>query len=305
MIRKVFIGILLLSLFSGVAIAQTITIHDIFEDDGDGTSEGNTFFVGDQENNNAAKLEANFTSSSTGTAQELIVNIPQVEGNDYGFTVDVFIVEGEGVDGTYGEGKHVATWDPSFSTGEQSISIDPTVINQNTEYTIEFVTNSVDGDDQRDILRLQADRSPIEPHTYTNTAGYLNRYSDIIIQGTAGTPTPTPTPTPTDTPTETVTSTFTQTEENQTGVTVDNLLRPKNLNFPFVIISVGSIILLLFLSIRFRSFVSLVATIILPIILILHILIQLNAIWFWIGLLITVIVCIVTIPIGIVEAESR
>jgi hypothetical protein len=134
-------------------------VYNPVDDEGDGATDGSTYFVGDTGSDVAISSEVQVQPTKTGRLSQVEVNTNPVSGSDYGASVDVYLVQ-EGTDSTYGEGTQIATWDPDWTSGYQTISIDsPPTVEQGTTYTLEFVTTSSDGDGSGDFINIVRDDS--------------------------------------------------------------------------------------------------------------------------------------------------
>ncbi len=140
------------------AVALANKEYNVVEDSGDGTAETEiTGFVGD-DSDGARKSEVKVVPTTSGDFDYLNVSVVGIVNDDFGFTVDIYAVQ-ENPDGTYGEGTLIKSgWDPDFSTGVQSIPLDtPLAASSGENWTIEFVTQSTDGDGTSEWLDLGAD----------------------------------------------------------------------------------------------------------------------------------------------------
>jgi len=123
------------------------------------------------------KTEAAIIPNSDGEITSIAPRITNVRGSDYGTTVDVYISQG-GVNGNYREGTKVATWDPDWSTGHQTITLDtPYAVTAGSTFSIEFVTNQNNDDSDLDTLEVaNADSS----NNYYSTGGSVaDHWADI------------------------------------------------------------------------------------------------------------------------------
>lgn len=127
---------------------------------GDGTIDGETRFLGDDGSDNRVDSELKLRSPSGGTLTSLSVYVGGIVGSEYSTSVDVYLVQ-ENPDTVYGEGTKITSgWSPTWNTGWQSIPIDnEKTIQQDTNYTIEFVTQSSDSDSNPDALQIDLDQA--------------------------------------------------------------------------------------------------------------------------------------------------
>lgn len=158
------------------------TTYSVVNQDGDGVTDGEYGFVGDGGGDNPIHGEIQIQPGTDGTLNSLTLNISDVVGSDYGVLVDVYIIQ-ETPDTTYGEGTKIKdNWDPSWTTGNQTIQLDSAVdVTADTNYTIEFVSDSSDGDGAYDVLEIASDDSL---NNWMSSAGTLrdaggDLYADI------------------------------------------------------------------------------------------------------------------------------
>lgn len=121
------------------------------------TSDHSESFVGDDSNDHAQNIEVRMDPTVSGNITQLKPYIESVSGSDYGFTVDVYIVD-EAPDDSAGEGTLVkSNWDPDFQTGVQSINISKYEVSSGSTYTVEFVVSGSDNDGTTDSLTIDGD----------------------------------------------------------------------------------------------------------------------------------------------------
>jgi hypothetical protein len=158
--------------------------HDIVNDEGDGSTEASFNFVGDTASDEAQKTEIEFTPSTSGAITNLTVNKATTFGSDYGFVVDIYLVRGQTNQQT-GEGTLVRSgWDPSFTSGTETIDLDTNVtVAAGETYTLEFVTQSTDNDGSKDNLYLEYDDSASSTHVALLDGGWqtFDYYGDVVM----------------------------------------------------------------------------------------------------------------------------
>lgn len=172
-----------------VGLGPPTTYNPVVDEGDDGTTDVDTQFIGDSGSGFKWDSEHRIQPTTTGDITQLEVNIGVVRGSDYGFTVDIYLVQ-EAPDQTYGEGILIRQdWDPDFQTGLQTINITNTHVQAGNTYTIEFVTNQTDGDSTQDALEIALDNSAGTTWFTNSFDGAQNQYSDITasIQRTPGT----------------------------------------------------------------------------------------------------------------------
>ena len=132
--------------------------YNVVNNLGDGGVDGNHEFVGDTSANGDLRTEVEFNPNSDGQLQDLTLDIGRVDGSDYGPTVDIYLVQG-GADASVTQDTLVKSdWDPSFSTGSQTVTLDSTpTVTSGQDYHLEFVTSGTDSDDVDDKLYLGVD----------------------------------------------------------------------------------------------------------------------------------------------------
>jgi len=157
------------------------------ESQGDGGADGFEYAIG-ANNDKPWQTEIKLRPQSALSAATISVNISSVGGSDYGATVAVYLVQEE-PDQVYGEGTQIATWDPDWATGEQTIALDDTIaLDADTTYTLELVTQS--GSTDLDRLTIATDDSATSTWMTTNADGGIgpdsyNKYADVQV-GTGG-----------------------------------------------------------------------------------------------------------------------
>ena len=169
---------------SASAVAQTRISHNPFHDIGDGSADQQWTVIGDDAFDNVYKSEYQIRPSRDIAIDTITPNVVAVEGQDYGLTLDIYIVQ-EGVDGDYREGTLVKSgWDPDYQTGPQDISLDTTFeASAATTYSIEMVPNSgSDNDGTEDALALQGDESAANDW-FARYSVPRKQYIDISVSG--------------------------------------------------------------------------------------------------------------------------
>jgi len=138
----------------------TTTLYNPVDAEGDGDAETTREFIGDTLNNDAFKSSVAIEPDAPGEITTLKPQIGAVDGSDYGVTVDIYISKGD-ADESYKEGTLVkSNFDPDFSTGEQTISLDtPFSVSAGTKYEVEFISSGTDSDGTRDSIYMRADGS--------------------------------------------------------------------------------------------------------------------------------------------------
>jgi len=143
--------------------------HNPYENYRDGDS-GMAYDIAGETTDGPWQSELRFRPAESGTLTEISLPIDDYEGSDYGATVDVYLVP-ETPDANYGEGTQVATWDPDWQTGEQTITLsNPQQVTAGQDYTIELVTRSGDGDSTDDALKLYAAYDSEDGSTWFSSA---------------------------------------------------------------------------------------------------------------------------------------
>lgn len=177
----------------------TLTAWDIIVDEGDGNTEVPAFnfqgfLAGDTEfthGDNSYDLDftrIKFTPNQNINISSLEVNIARVAGTDQGMLIDVSI----------GGTPVREDWNPAWSTGWQTITLDSNFLaDANTEYRIEFDQNhGGDNDVGDDYIAIAVDTDGGAPGGYlfhrwareSTTASYAY-YSDVNITGSVYYPT--------------------------------------------------------------------------------------------------------------------
>lgn len=161
------------------------------EDEGDGTSDSDVLFIGDTANDNKMKGSVQIVPQENGSLNEIVVNISQTSGSDYLSSVDLYINK-SGADHTFGEGTKLGTWDPSWTTGKQTINLDGSYdVTKGQTYEIEFYVTSTDSDGTKDQLQLASDTSATSTWYYREHFGdsyatAVEDYADVEL--TIGSP---------------------------------------------------------------------------------------------------------------------
>lgn len=156
---------------------QLDRIYDVVDESGDGSTDGTQNLVGDHGSNTVFDSQIEIVPNTTGTMQNLTVDIGNTFGSDYGFTVDIWIIQ-EPIDSTVAEGTQVATWDPSFSTGEQEIDISGFDVTAGQTYTIGFDTSGTNSDGSSDVIQLNTDSSASSTRYRSDRDGNVNTFSE-------------------------------------------------------------------------------------------------------------------------------
>jgi len=148
--------------------------YDAFTDTATSGTQGSLAVAGET-GGSALQVEAEIEPTVNDSIDSITVGIGFLRGNDYGTAVDVYLVQ-EGADGVYGEGQKVATWDPDWKLGEQTIHLTDRInVSANQRYTLEFVTQSASGGDNY-ISIDYADAPGFE------TASLSDRVGDIALE---------------------------------------------------------------------------------------------------------------------------
>jgi len=147
---------------------------------GDGEALGPALIAGDDLNDNVEEAEVRVRTNEDVTTDKIMIPVYDVKGSDYGATVDVRLVQGT-PDGTYGDGQQIATWDPDWSQSNQTISLDESVTFQaNTDYTLEFITESSDIDGTNDRLYIEMDDSASNTW-WTSQGTARDEYANVVV----------------------------------------------------------------------------------------------------------------------------
>lgn len=156
-------------------------------DDGDGVTDTQVNFIGDSTFDDVGRAEVRIRPTFSGDIDELTFNVDQVQGSDYGASVDVFIVQ-EQPDQVYGEGTKVATFDPDYQSGTQTVQFDSAFsVSSSTNYAIEFVTSGTDNDGVPDRLRIKVDDSATATWYTADFGGGISSdaYPDVSVSASA------------------------------------------------------------------------------------------------------------------------
>jgi len=183
-----------MSVDSGAVTLKSESTYSIVDDSGDGSTEVSMNPFGDSGDGNPIRSEFRFEPTTSGTLTDIQYYVESVSGSDYGATVDVYIVK-EKPDQTYGEGTLVAeNYDPTWETGWQSLQLDtPIDVSKNDTYTLEFVTDSSDGDSTWDNVEISMDDSFSETwSSYSDGGANGGTYSEggqieFTVQPSTGT----------------------------------------------------------------------------------------------------------------------
>lgn len=128
-------------------------------DEGDGLTDNSRRLAGDTSADSVSLSGLRISPSVSGSIKSLTVNVTGTEGSDYGVAVDIYIIS-ETPDQTYNEGTKIGTWNPDWSPGPQTISLSqPPSVSAGTDYTLEFVPQSSDGDGTADYISVGTDAS--------------------------------------------------------------------------------------------------------------------------------------------------
>jgi hypothetical protein len=150
------------------------------DDDGSGSTDDVMILAGDATNNNPITAGLKIQPDSSGALESLSVDIAGVSGNDYGVAVDIYLVQESEPDSTYQEGTLIKSgWDPDFTTGPQTISLDTQpIVSADTSYTLEFVSDSSNSDGTGDVIRIASDSSA-STTWYRNQFNAESHYTDV------------------------------------------------------------------------------------------------------------------------------
>jgi hypothetical protein len=151
--------------------------------EGTANDDGADFAFGDSAGDTPFKTEIRVEPDSSGRLSELSLDTGTQVGGDYGFTVEVRLVQ-EAPDGVTGEGTQIGTWDPDFTFAEQSVSLSSSPqLQAGQTYTLEFLTQSTDNDGTADKLAVKVTDTSSAPTTQirNNVDGGLNRYVDVTL----------------------------------------------------------------------------------------------------------------------------
>lgn len=129
---------------------------------GDGSRESTLRSIGDDNSDNPYSVAVTIRPSESGSISEIIVPVDYASGSDYGVSVEVRIAQGN-ADSTFGDGTQVSTWDPDWTSGNQTINLDSSYsVTAGETYHIELISGSSDGDGSFDQLQLEYDDSATE-----------------------------------------------------------------------------------------------------------------------------------------------
>ncbi|WP_161612613.1 hypothetical protein [Halorubrum tebenquichense] len=141
-----------------VTFTGDLKYYNQIDEYGDGNADGDAGFVGDNgAYNNPLKSSMEVTPKKDITLNSFKLHVGSVSGSDYGPTVEVRIASGQ-ADETWGDGTQVATWEPDWTTGNQTVSLDSSETLQAGEtYEFEFITDSENNNGEDDQLELSYD----------------------------------------------------------------------------------------------------------------------------------------------------
>ncbi|WP_169718999.1 hypothetical protein [Haloplanus natans] len=160
---------------------NAVDSYNVVQQNGDGDTDQSIRLVGDSGGDTAFSSEMQIKPDASGTIQNLTLDIKYANGDDYGYTVDIYIVQ-EGTDETYGEGTQIKSgWDPSHTTGKQSVSVSDYSVSSDTTYTIEFVTSGTDNDGTQDSLLIAIDTSASSTWATDSVFGGESAYPDVTV----------------------------------------------------------------------------------------------------------------------------
>ncbi|MFB6179570.1 MAG: hypothetical protein ABEI77_07605 [Halorientalis sp.] len=151
--------------------------------EGDGTAQDdNETFVGDSYKDDPYGGEMRVRPPVSTSIESIDVHVDSVTGSSFGSTIDVYIVQ-ETPDGTLGEGTHVASWNPSWSSGLKTINISNYPVEAGKNYTVEFKTTSNnDGTVQSMSISLDTSASSTwYQYYYTSGSTAIDSYPDITL----------------------------------------------------------------------------------------------------------------------------
>lgn len=165
---------------ASVALGTTATYNPA-TDEGDGAEASGRIFIGDLSVDSIVSSELKIQPQSDGEITTLTPNITGTRGSDYGFVVDIYIVNSD-IDQSYGDGTLVKdNWNPDFATGDQQIAIDPYQVSAGQTYTVEFVTQSSDNDGTKDTIRIAPDTSASSAWRSNTFLGTDDEYADLGV----------------------------------------------------------------------------------------------------------------------------
>jgi hypothetical protein len=161
--------------------------YNVIADEGVGVDNSKTL-IGDNFNDREADVETRIRPGFTGEIDQLTFDVRFTDGSDYGTDVVVRIAQ-EQPDGDFGEGTKVATFDPDFQTGPQTVSLDtPFSVSSGTNYVVEFRTQTSDNDGSVDRIVIGTDTSASQTWYRREAASVgLDQYADITVTDTATT----------------------------------------------------------------------------------------------------------------------
>lgn len=141
--------------------------YNPFTAQGDGVGDSSETFVGDNGDTGTYTghywSEAHIYPTESGEITVIAPNIKQAQNGDSGHTVDIYIEPGTR-DGTQTDGTLVKTgWDPSWTTGRQSITLDtPYAVQAGNTYTVTFSTQGSQTSSSQLTLGLDGSASATE-----------------------------------------------------------------------------------------------------------------------------------------------
>ncbi|EMA01824.1 hypothetical protein C437_15431 [Haloarcula vallismortis ATCC 29715] len=158
-------------------------------DYGDGTTDDDmSLAIGDGSSDTKHSSEIEITPGSTGDIESLSINVAGTYGDDYNPAVDVYLVSGEADQSLTKDNKITNSWDPSWSTGDQSIPVDnPQSVTAGNTYHLEFVSTNTDNDGTSDTLNLAVDTAPSSVRATKYTGSWYSYQQavdvDVSIDG--------------------------------------------------------------------------------------------------------------------------
>lgn len=134
---------------------------------------GQRIFIGDDSSDTGFGTEVQLQPDFSGTIDSISVGVDDnPSGSDYGGKVDVYLIGGS-PDGTIEEGTQIATWDPSWSAGTQTINPGTDVsVSSGQTYTLAFKMQSTDNDGAEDWIKVGVNGEPETDWYYSGRYGY-------------------------------------------------------------------------------------------------------------------------------------
>jgi len=174
--------------------SQSGASYSILDQNGDGTADNGAFLWGGFDGDPITS-SFEFTPTSDYVLQDVTVNYDSANGNDYGFTVDVYIAPSSTDTSEFTQGTRVASgYDPSFGSGSETITFDSEYeVSEGTTYEIQFVTSDGGAPGDYSYQQIKRDDSPSSTKfssAYGSSTNALSAYGDLTFGATIPTTNP-------------------------------------------------------------------------------------------------------------------